>query len=656
MAYERFTKQKVVGSSLDSFIKNLSSGLMAQVAARNAEDEMAFNKAVLEGNISLEAQLEFRQEQAKREIDSPEERKRIKDEIAGLKNRIEQKTYSDQYTDKLLALSSGATSVDSIVDWLKTSKANTTNQTIISSIDKQLVEAEKQKFQLNKDMIDNQTDYALNDKSEKVLNSQIKKVETAKSRALLAGDKELASNYDLQLQALSKAKTETKIDNVNRELLVSTAVGNHTAVNLLDAYNDKIDESSNKGSITVNGNTFKSERDYWTFTRDSYVADDGATGLFARLNKEVNNDLITKSSQNKLDQTELTKATKVYNQIATRPELSGYESKVDLYRQDSLQSGANLVADKITNDYANNYDVNAALGAFKGLTDLGVNVSSEVTKVLTTNANLKEGPTRDIITAAYDMMAANPGLSVSDAVISAIQKGAGSGTLSPKDLAGKTSADIAKDQIGITENETGAEDPRLNPVLATVPPKTPNVNTPAPAAPTAPTVTAPSVATKNNSGSTNNGSIVDYLNSQKQASDFASRAKLAEQNGITNYTGTAEQNTKLLGIVSAPKAPAASTTNSGGGGSNNNNTSTTTKTNTNTNNNNSSSNNNSTPSASKPKPTTGYQGPSIVDYLSSTGKNSSYSNRTKLAEQNGITNYTGSASQNTKLLKKLRGY
>jgi len=50
---------------------------------------------------------------------------------------------------------------------------------------------------------------------------------------------------------------------------------------------------------------------------------------------------------------------------------------------------------------------------------------------------------------------------------------------------------------------------------------------------------------------------------------------------------------------------------------------------------------------------TGYQGASIVDYLSSVGQNSSYSNRKKLY---GASGYSGSASQNTELLKKMRGY
>ena len=51
---------------------------------------------------------------------------------------------------------------------------------------------------------------------------------------------------------------------------------------------------------------------------------------------------------------------------------------------------------------------------------------------------------------------------------------------------------------------------------------------------------------------------------------------------------------------------------------------------------------------------TNYTGNSIVDGLKSAGVNSSYAYREQLAKANGITNYTGSASQNTALLDKLK--
>ena len=50
----------------------------------------------------------------------------------------------------------------------------------------------------------------------------------------------------------------------------------------------------------------------------------------------------------------------------------------------------------------------------------------------------------------------------------------------------------------------------------------------------------------------------------------------------------------------------------------------------------------------------GYTGPSVVDYLSSTGQPSDFASRSKLAQQLGIQGYTGTVQQNTQLLNSLR--
>ena len=44
-------------------------------------------------------------------------------------------------------------------------------------------------------------------------------------------------------------------------------------------------------------------------------------------------------------------------------------------------------------------------------------------------------------------------------------------------------------------------------------------------------------------------SIVDYLKSQGQDSSFSARKQLASQYGISNYSGTAEQNNQLLSAL-----------------------------------------------------------------------------------------------------------
>ena len=105
-------------------------------------------------------------------------------------------------------------------------------------------------------------------------------------------------------------------------------------------------------------------------------------------------------------------------------------------------------------------------------------------------------------------------------------------------------------------------------------------------------------------------SIVDGLNSVGYNSSYASRKELAGKLGIANYTGTAEQNTQMLNLLRGATVSYY--------------------------------------------PACNYTGTSIVEGLKEIGIDSSYSNRKKIANLNGINNYTGTASQNTQLLNLLK--
>lgn len=124
----------------------------------------------------------------------------------------------------------------------------------------------------------------------------------------------------------------------------------------------------------------------------------------------------------------------------------------------------------------------------------------------------------------------------------------------------------------------------------------------------------------------NCSSIVDGLKSIGVDSSYSNRKKIAQVNGINNYSGTAAQNTKLLNLLKQGKLiksvtpdPVPSTSSNPG-------------------------------CYPKCKNSCG----SIVDGLKSIGVDSSYSNRKKIAQANGISNYTGTASQNTKMLNLLK--
>ena len=119
------------------------------------------------------------------------------------------------------------------------------------------------------------------------------------------------------------------------------------------------------------------------------------------------------------------------------------------------------------------------------------------------------------------------------------------------------------------------------------------------------------------------GSIVSALNAIGADSSYSNREKIAKANGINNYSGTAEQNTKMLTLLKQGKLKKVGSTSASSG------------------------------STSYYKKYTGDSG-SIVTALNAIGVDSSYSNREKIAKKNGISNYRGTAEQNTKLLKLLK--
>lgn len=111
--------------------------------------------------------------------------------------------------------------------------------------------------------------------------------------------------------------------------------------------------------------------------------------------------------------------------------------------------------------------------------------------------------------------------------------------------------------------------------------------------------------------SSNDYSIVDYLKNIGMNSSFENRRQLAKQYGIDNYRGTASQNLQLINLIKA----------------------------------NSIQNSIYYPASSSH---------SIVDALKAIHEDSSLGHRTLIAKANGINNYTGTISQNIKLLSLLK--
>ena len=119
-------------------------------------------------------------------------------------------------------------------------------------------------------------------------------------------------------------------------------------------------------------------------------------------------------------------------------------------------------------------------------------------------------------------------------------------------------------------------------------------------------------------------SIVDALKSIGVDSSYNNRATIAAKNGISGYSGTADQNNQLLSLLKSGKLI------------------------------NPNGNSPSTDTSGKYYSACSSSYTSIVDGLKSIGVDSSYNNRASIAAKNGISGYSGTASQNTQMLNLLK--
>lgn len=459
MAYERKTIEKVRGDSLDSFISNVSKTFSDQVVARNAADELGFHQAVLENNLSLDDQLKYRQNQLKDVADDPSERIRVKSEISSLKDRIEQKTFTDAYLQKLTDQAAGRASIDAVISWLTDQKTAATDQTIIDSINKELLTQTQNQFTMTKNMLMDQTNYALNDKTNAVISAQLAKVSSQRAQALLSGDKSSIASLDLQIQALNKALTENSVAKDIAGLAVQNITGYSTATKLLDSYNAKIAGSAESGPLTVGGTTYASAKEFWTATRDAFVADTSSSGFLPRLKEEVTTTLKTANSNNTLNTGVLQSTTATaFDALASRPELSAYATQIMQTKQATLQGGADLISKEIQNTYATNYDVGQAVTALSALKATGVNVSDGYSNILTAAGQVKQNQVNSILTSAQQLMANDPSMSAEEAINRSVAAGAGT-VYSPEQLANTSESKIAKTGAATATAGTGKDNP-----------------------------------------------------------------------------------------------------------------------------------------------------------------------------------------------------
>lgn len=459
MAFTRLSDVKEVGNDFTSFVEGQMALFNRQMGIRNADEESRFNNSVLTENLTLEEQLDWRKDQKVRVKGDKDETSRITAEIANLKDRIEQRKFSDEYLQKLTDFESGASSIDSIVSWLEEQKASTTDLNVQDKINVALREQKGKRFTIQKDILTNQTEFAVKDKSASVLSDHIARVKIQRNKASLSGDELLVSVYDLQLQSLEKASTENSIEKTVTNFAVNTITNGMNALSLLDAYNSEVGTANTEGSVTIGGNTFNNEKEFWNFRRAEYITNNTVDGFMNRFSNEKNQGMGLKTANGNLGMDEIRKVSEEFDRLKSREELKNFEFQIDVAKQGSIQAGTDFVANEIQSRFFKDFDVNKAVSELNNLKTLGGNVSAVFDTVIQKAAQNKTTQVNNILDAVNTALQNDPSLTAEQAIDQAIASGAGS-ILAPGELVTTPEEDIVKTQAKGAQEETFNNDPR----------------------------------------------------------------------------------------------------------------------------------------------------------------------------------------------------
>lgn len=472
MAYERVTdttksdqNTSLLADSLDAAVNGAISTYQTQVTALDNEQEANFQALVAGGTMTLQQQLTYRQNQLKGTLDSTT-RATIRTQIATLNAQVSEKAFSDAYTTQLQNNASGVESIQNVVSWLQGQLSTATDTSVIDKINSELITQNTNLFNAQQKTLADQTTYAKGSGNMTTINTQISALQTAQNNALLDGDQDTAANLGLQIQDLQNFVTTQTVTTTMQNLATGTVTGSTTATGLLDAYNNLISTSDNSTPVTISGTTYSSLAAFYTQTRDAYVSDTSSSGFLARVTKEDTDMVATKNSNNTLSNADLTAINAQFKALAANPLLQPFAAQLATAQQTALQSAGDALAQVVSNTFDQDEDLSKAVTALTAIQGQGVNVDSTMQKILTAAAQTNSQEVAAIMKAATDLMAANPGLSITNAVNQAISSGAAT-NLSNTALNGATPAATATAALTADANGTASATPVTTPAGAT---------------------------------------------------------------------------------------------------------------------------------------------------------------------------------------------
>lgn len=590
--------------NLQSIVQSASATIKQERQNSQFKKEAEFQRAVADG-LSYAEQVKFRQQQLQDEkaspFSDPEYVSKLEESVSKTKKLERFDKYRTKYSQTVGDLSSGKINEKKYLATLEEAIKGVEDPELRLEIQNDITEARKKVKEYDDTILSNHIKKLQYDGTQKTINETISEVATARMLASVNGSESETSAYDETLAALRSQLATTKVQDAISDYQVTSETRGTGAMEKLNFIGQQIADADPSSPVRIGGRVYASAQQYWNIEREGYLSGMSKTfgNFFEEIDAEAKNKVgVSTSKVGFPTQSVLDSVDNTFKEIASRPEMQPYLQRLETVRASTMSEAVDKFAKKVIDAAETSLSFDLAAPQIKSAgTKYGVDTSYYLGDLLQKSRGYEQG--------------------------NVIPDG------STERLASMVSVELP--EIKNTPTKTDTSSP------STAKPSTTGG------------YTVKSGDTLSGIAKTNNLSLQELIdanpqykqnpNAIKVGADITLPVKISPMNEKSAAGGAmpesaSNQSLPVQGTpvapVTAPTTPAVSE---------------------------SAVNTAAQPSqqpTNQVTPST-YSGDSITDYLKSTGKDASFASRQKMAIEAGISDYKGSAEQNLKLLKTLRG-
>lgn len=361
------TLQKSLAVTISGIISGSVNAARAAKSQEISTKEAAFQAAVAEG-MSYEAQIEFRTNQLTEEkksgLPDADYITTLTQSVGQIKKLNRFNKYRMKYQDSFADLKAGRETAEEHLALLKQQLELNTDPELELEIKSNITAAEQDVKTYFDNILTNQVTRARNDGTVALLNDAIQKVSDRRSKASLHGNEEEVSAYDNTLTVLKSQLNKTLIEDKTNSLEIKSIGKAFSPLDKVRELNSAVESADASAVVTVDGKRYGSAQEYWIKVRDAYLSGNGS-GIFSDFFQELTqnyNEKISAATNRDGYATTLTLDTikTDFNILRNKPELVAFTEKINNLEANALGTAFATTAKNILARAAYNQDFKSA--------------------------------------------------------------------------------------------------------------------------------------------------------------------------------------------------------------------------------------------------------------------------------------------------------